>query len=83
MSYPDLGCFAECLVCELCEPSPPPPDLDLDLDDYDGDFGDDLGLGDPPPEEPPNWWDDFELPPVYPTGSLTEGGFTVGVGGRF
>lgn len=19
MSYPDLGCFAECLVCELCD----------------------------------------------------------------
>lgn len=47
MSY-DLGCFAECLECELCEsgipngdddegPEPEPPDLDPPSDFYDRD----------------------------------------------
>ncbi|MCU1432241.1 MAG: hypothetical protein JWP95_1346 [Actinotalea sp.] len=68
MSYPDLGCFAECLTCELCEN--PPPGLGGDGFDVDL-FPDDLlpedpawDDFDPPPDsgEGGNWWDDYNLP---------------------
>lgn len=43
MSYPDLGCFAECLECEICFMPllGAEPDLSFDQDDYDQAFGDD------------------------------------------
>lgn len=65
MSYPDFGCFAECLVCELCDGLDDDDDEGIDLglgDDFDGD-DDGLGLDDwAPPEEPPGPFDDFEIP---------------------
>lgn len=64
MSYPDLGCYAECLTCELCDPSPPPGEPDLFPDDL---LGEDPGFDDFEPPEPadegPNeWWKDLNLP---------------------
>lgn len=65
MSYPDLGCFAECLRCELCDQNwLNGDDIDLDLpDDYDDGWNDDFGLGDwePDPDEG-GFWDDFDIP---------------------
>lgn len=66
MSYPDLGCFAECLTCELCGPGlPPNQELNLGLppDYYDPSWADD-GWFDPPDEDGP--FDD--LPPGIPLG---------------
>lgn len=87
MSYPDLGCFAECLKCELCDDAPEDElDLNLDWDDYDRLFGDDLGWDDwvpPEPDEGGNWWDDWDLPDLYPTFEPTDGGGIFGAGGRF
>lgn len=80
MSYPDLGCFAECLECEICGDTwmPPSPDgeaaPDLDLGDFDlpdGYFDPDWApdplddFYDPPdPYEAPGPFDDFEVPGV-------------------
>lgn len=62
MSYPNLGCFSECLTCELCENGFPPPDsepkLFPDYEDYDRLFGDDDLWG--PSFEPGD--DSFEWP---------------------
>lgn len=67
MSYPDLGCFAECLECELCDDSwlNGDDELDLDLDlDFD-DWTDDPGWWDPAPEgDEDGLFDDFEIPGV-------------------
>jgi hypothetical protein len=81
MSYPDLGCYAECLECELCDSGLNGLDLDLDLDDYD--FGDGLFDDMDFPDDDGGWFDDFELPPVYPTLEFTDGGAIFGVGGSF
>jgi hypothetical protein len=46
VSYPDLGCFAECLTCELCEdlaPSAPEPDLTPGWDALDDLYPEDGG----------------------------------------
>lgn len=67
MSYPDLGCFAECLTCELCETDDDPDDsdeIDLDLpDDY----------YDPEWDNDSDWYTDGPEPyepelPDFPTG---------------
>lgn len=77
MSYPDLGCYAECLTCELCaeQPEPPePPDLFPDnlLDDGDGFL--DLDLTPPEPDTGPDeWWDDWNLP----SGGADVGGIEI------
>ena len=73
MSYPDLGCFAECLECELCEQG-------LDGGEDPDLFPDDLPDTDPfglddwnPPEEPQGpdeWWNDWNVP----TGGPSVGG---------
>lgn len=47
MPYPDLGCFAECLDCELCDE--PLEDDELDLFDLGEIYGGDDGI--------PNWSD--------------------------
>jgi hypothetical protein len=70
VSYPDLGCFAECLACELCEelpPSAPEPDLMPDWGAFDdlhpedgGPFGD--GLWAPEPERGGSLLDSYSLP---------------------
>ncbi len=64
MSYPDLGCFAECLTCEICNPfwlGAGPMDLGL-RDDYDP-WSNDLFEGwEPAPEDDGDIWGDFELP---------------------
>jgi hypothetical protein len=52
MSYPDLGCFAECLECELCE-NPSSTDDDSDFDPFD--FGDLFEPGEP--WDDPGFWD--------------------------
>jgi hypothetical protein len=95
MSYPDLGCFAECLTCELCKEGLGPPSWAPDL------FGNDLfpdsapgdpdpyGLGDwaPPEERGPDypWWQDFgsggDLPDYYAYPWLD--GFGASFGGEF
>ena len=98
MSYPDLGCFAECLTCELCETGLGPPSWDPDAFDVDlfpdsvPDDSDPFDLGDwaPPPEDDgpyDEWWEDLGLgdaadPPVTP---LMPGGdgFGVKFGGDF
>ncbi|MCX4240481.1 hypothetical protein [Paraliomyxa miuraensis] len=51
MSYPDLGCFSECLQCELCQQLlDEDDDLDLDLrNDY---LDDSHGT---PPWADPDW----------------------------
>lgn len=54
MSYPDLGCFAECLECELCDDDDTiSPDDDSDFDPFD--FGDEFEPGDP--WDDPGFWD--------------------------
>lgn len=88
MSYPDFGCFAECLTCELCDPVPPGEDIDL--------FPDDLLPEDPawddfdPPDdggEEGNWWDDYDLPEGPGFGGLdvtpTWDPWGINVGGKF
>ena len=67
MSYPDLGCFAECLNCELCEDLEPPADELLpDWDLFDELYPDDGGpFGD----------EDFWAPP----GGPSAGGFLDGL----
>lgn len=35
MSYPDLGCFSECLECELCDDGFDLLDLDIPYDFFD------------------------------------------------
>lgn len=76
MSYPDLGCFAECLTCELCDDPGALDDDDLDLFDfgniYDGDADGD-GVPDwadpdwgPEPAEQGGMFDD--LPTGIPLG---------------
>ncbi len=76
MSYPDLGCFSDCLVCELCGGLPPLPGLP---DNYT--FGGVPAWADPgqAPEPAPA----FQLPEpaVYPTLSFDPPG--IGIGGRF
>ncbi len=85
MSLLDLGCFSECLCCELCgKPCPPKPDRDLpddwdddwepddDWDDFDGDPSDDDG----------DLWDDFEPPPITGGGSMVEGDKGGWIGGK-
>lgn len=66
MSYPDLGCFAECLECELCpkERPPEPPDLGLPDDYHDPSWGDDPfdGWDEPPEDDGGGAFDDFEVP---------------------
>jgi hypothetical protein len=71
VSYPDLGCFAECLTCELCDSpgdiglEPPVPDLTPDFDAFDSDYpGEDpFGLGSwSPPPDAPGLLDGVELP---------------------
>ena len=66
MSYPDLGCYAECLTCEICDSNWLLGDDDLDLtvpDDFD--FGDDIFDGwEPDPGEEGGLFDDFEVPGV-------------------
>lgn len=89
MSYPDLGCFAECLTCELCEEGlpglEPEPDLSFDAEDFDNLFGDDTDWDDfgPPPEGPDNWWDDIEVPNPYPWVGPTGDGWGGGIGGKW
>ena len=88
MSYPDFGCYAECLTCELCDGELPPGlDLDFDMDDYDRVFGDgDLDLDDwaPPGEdEGGNIFDDLELPDLYPWGGPVGDGWGGGMGGKW
>jgi hypothetical protein len=66
MSYPDLGCFAECLTCEICDPNwlgAPPLDLTLP-DNYDPWSGDPFAGWEPEPDEEGGLWDDFETPGV-------------------
>ena len=73
MSYPDLGCYAECLTCELCgegfDGGQNPDLMPGDLPDADP-----FGLGDwaPPeqPEGPDKWWSNWNLP----TGGPSVGG---------
>lgn len=89
MSYPDLGCYAECLTCEMCVPPVPPGEVDLFPDDL---WGDDPAYDDyqPPPEPetgPDEWWKDYDLPSgpgvggvdIYPTWNP----WGVTVGGKF
>ena len=96
MSYPDLGCFAECLTCELCETGLGPPSWDPDAFDVDlfpdsvPDDSDPFDLGDwaPPDEDkgPDNpWWEDYgETPDTYGYPWFPGGdGFGAGVGGEF
>ncbi|TAH35249.1 MAG: hypothetical protein EYC70_13515 [Planctomycetota bacterium] len=62
MSYLDLGCFAECLSCELCDEGLPEDDLDLDVPDdfYDSDgLGDDWFTDPPDPAEDGDPFEDF------------------------
>ena len=87
MSYPDLGCFAECLECELCDDAPEDDlDLDFDWDDYDRVFGDDDGgdwddwAPDDGDDDDGGWFDDWDYYPyAYPSG----GGWRAGVRGRW
>jgi hypothetical protein len=62
MSYPDLGCFAECLSCELCG-GDKPINLFPSWDDMDEIFGPDWADPDWGPEPAEN---DFDLD--VPTG---------------
>ena len=85
MSYPDLGCFAECLTCELCEQA---LEENADLDFHPPEFPEEPYLPESPdpwaPEESPGpWWGSWEPPSVYPTMTFPSGGATVGVGGSF
>lgn len=71
MSYPDLGCYAECLTCELCETGFPPPGDEPDLfPSYEDLYPDDGSLPDDfwdPPPDPPD--DDVDFPsPSIPVG---------------
>lgn len=66
MSYPDLGCFAECLECEICdEPldlGDDDPDIDYDEGDSDGDGVPDWAdpdWGPDPDGDSGDMWDDF------------------------
>ena len=68
MSYPDLGCFAECLTCEICNPewldsvlNPGDPDQydDLDIDPFEGWEPDPGGK-----EEGGGLFDDIDIPSV-------------------
>lgn len=69
MSYPDLGCFAECLTCEICNGNwGDDKEIDLDLpDDYDGGWDDggpfDFDDWAPEPDEG-GLFDDFDVPGV-------------------
>lgn len=58
MSYPDLGCFAECLACELCDDSASDDDApggdDGGFDPFD--FGD-MYEGDGDGDGVPDWAD--------------------------
>ena len=84
MSYPDLGCFAECLTCELCETGLGPPSWDPDAFDVDlfpdslPDDSDPFGLND---WAPPGRIDAADPPvtPWMPGGD----GFGVKFGGDF
>ncbi len=63
MSYPDLGCYAECLECELCDDNPfENDDDDIDLFDFDDDF------------DPGNPWDDPDFWDPDPFGGEDDGG---------
>jgi hypothetical protein len=84
MSYPDLGCFAECLTCEICEeglglPEPPP---DLFPDEWPGD-SDPFGLGDwePPAEDDSGF--DFDLPTEHDLYIVPMNPFDGTIGGSF
>lgn len=79
MSYPSLGCFAECLECELCDGDDDggdagdgdggdagDGDIDLDIGDYEpGNSWDDPGHWEPEPDDYP---DDRDLFDDFPTG---------------
>lgn len=63
MSYPDLGCFAECLTCELCDDTDP---FDDDFDPFD--FGN-IYDGDADGDGTPDWADpDWGPEPSEPSG---------------
>jgi len=60
MSYPDLGCFAECLGCELCEGTLEVIDIfpnDVLMDSVQDQLDDDLWGPQPEPAEDPNFFD--------------------------
>jgi len=96
MSYPDLGCFAECLTCELCETGLGPPSWDPDSQDIDL-FPDELPDTDPydlegdwAPKEDDGpydpWWEDFgvdEDGPPYWAAPWFGDAFGVKFGGSF
>ncbi|HHI93809.1 MAG TPA: hypothetical protein ENK04_09930 [Gammaproteobacteria bacterium] len=70
MSYPNLGCFSECLECEVCDDDwLKDDDIDLDVPDDFDDWDDDGGLPDdfwdPAPDDADGGlFDDFEVPGV-------------------
>jgi hypothetical protein len=64
VSYPDLGCFAECLQCEICESELglPGDTPDLFPDAWPDD--DPVGLSDyAPPNPPDNPLGNIDIPP--------------------
>lgn len=73
MSYPNLGCFSECLKCEICDKGLDDDELDLNLPEDYGDGWDDDPLSDwePEPEQDEGgMWDDLSIPGI----SLPGGG---------
>lgn len=87
MSYPDLGCFAECLTCELCKEGlglpPYQPDLFPDSLPEDGDPLDLDGWEPPPDDDDKGLLDDLEAPPLMPWVDLDEGIFGFKYSGTF
>jgi hypothetical protein len=78
MSYPDLGCYAECLTCEVCEEGLDPPDEPPDLfpDEWPDD-ADPFDLGDWAPSDPPDKPFDFDLPDIMPMNPFEGIGVTI------
>lgn len=71
MSYPDLGCFAECLTCELCDESASDEEIDL------FDFGD-MYEGDADGDGTPDWADpDWGPEPLEDSGAFDD--FPTGI----
>lgn len=66
MSYPDLGCFGECLVCELCTEGGRGLDSRLPPDWWDSRDPLDMGGWSPPapqePFDPPSTGVEFDWP---------------------
>ena len=90
MSYPDLGCFAECLTCELCETGLGPPSWDPDGSDlFPSELpdSDPYDLGDWAPEEDSPWWEDFGVsgdgPPFWGAPWFGDGVYGAKFGGTF